>query len=105
MYWRKWDMVQIKLLMPAAILGVILGALSLTIISQALAQNRNWCSDDYRESFTKFASDRFESVHYEHQVMARLCVWLGFWLWFYNSKFRLIPLYDLYDSAKENCHP
>jgi uncharacterized membrane protein YfcA len=35
-YWRKWNTQQVLLLLPAAIIGVVLGGLTLSIISKSL---------------------------------------------------------------------
>ncbi len=65
-YWRKWDMYHVKLLLPGAVIGVILGLLLLTSLSDDALRR-------ILGAFTlvilayKFASDRLQTVAYRHR--------------------------------------
>jgi uncharacterized protein len=66
-YWRKWDMQLVRLLLPAAVLGVILGALALSRISPNFLRIIIGIATLLVIAY-KLAADRFEKIQYEHRT-------------------------------------
>ncbi|MDQ7025119.1 MAG: sulfite exporter TauE/SafE family protein [Anaerolineae bacterium] len=63
-YWRKWDTEQVRLLLPMAIVGVIIGGLTLSIIPEN-ALILVIAVATLIVIIYKLASDRFEALEYE----------------------------------------
>lgn len=63
-YWRKWDIEQVRLLLPMAVIGVILGGLTLSVISKELMILVIGVATLIMVIY-KLVSDRFESIEYE----------------------------------------
>ena len=66
-YWRKWDTQQVRLLLPSAIIGVILGGLTLSIISK-VAMIIVIGAATLIVIVYKLASDTFTSIKYKPQT-------------------------------------
>lgn len=62
-YWRKWDMRYIRLLLPAAIIGIILGTFALSSLSDSLLR-RMVGSLTLLAVLYKIASDHFRTLSY-----------------------------------------
>jgi uncharacterized protein len=63
-YWREWDMEQVRLLLPSAVIGVILGALALSRISPNLLRIVIGIATLLTIIY-KLTAHRFEQLKYE----------------------------------------
>jgi hypothetical protein len=66
-YWREWDIDEVRLLLPMAVVGVILGALGLKVISAELLKLVIGVATVILIMY-KLASDRIQNIDYQSQT-------------------------------------
>lgn len=68
MYWRKWDMQQIRLLLPMGILGIVAGTIVLAVLASRpddILLRRIIGIFTLSVVIYKFTSDQLKSIHYQ----------------------------------------